>query len=151
MLCFEHVEGTVNIIGTIQKFGSFQFGRQFLRWPPWAILKILFLPKKTGVLKTLFYQYVVWVEYVPDAINVISTIWKFNLLQYGRQFPTWPPSAIIYDFALKWQQTVKNMIWGTSDIYLSKLKVKLIEQILFKCSDHFNLTVSFQNGRHGLP
>ena len=43
------------------------------------------------------------------------------------------------------------MILGISHIYLGKLNVKLIEQILFKCSDHFNMTVYFQDGCHGLP
>ena len=36
-VCFDHVKCTINVINTIQMFRLFQYGRQFPRWPPWAI------------------------------------------------------------------------------------------------------------------
>ena len=36
-VCFDHAKCTINVINTIQMFRLFQYGRQFPRWPPWAI------------------------------------------------------------------------------------------------------------------
>ena len=41
---FQHGESKFDDAHAIWVFRSFQYGRQLSRWPPWVILKILFLP-----------------------------------------------------------------------------------------------------------
>ena len=115
---FRPVESKLGDTNAIWVFRSFQYGRQFSRWPPLAILKPIFSLKMTvNCLKTRFCQLVICAEYVESAVNVISTILNVQLV------PIWPPiskmAAIGYHtrVCLKMAAGSQKDDLGISDIF----------------------------------
>ena len=77
--------------------------RKISIWPPFSKMaamgycEMLFLASKMALNdeKRLFWQKSVYFEQSNCTLNVTNTIQMFRSFQYGRQFPRWPPSAIV--------------------------------------------------------
>ena len=68
----------------------FQDGRHGVSW-----IRIFVLEMAVNGQRKLLWQQSVCFWHAKCTVNVMNTIQMFRVFQYGRQFPRWPPSAIV--------------------------------------------------------
>ena len=88
----------------------FQDGRHRLSWNT-----IFCLKRAADGRKRLFCLHILYSKHSKCSIDVINTMQMFRFFQYGRQFQAGRHHLsykhMAYNFALKWQQTVKEIIF----------------------------------------